>query len=262
MHGFRKYKTGTMSFFVREFDETRVVSHVDDPRTCAEPVTLDKIWIAKLVVLKRGETLTPRIPVVCLGFEYCSIQESERRGFTVKPTTKYVDESCLELVQFQNAKLFVAPLTEQKSANLHDAACDQVQHALFRPVVGKLEYNTGVRPDLLVVTKCLSYKLASPTLADLTRATNKLGYLKRTRHLNLHLTIRSTKPTDLSKKLKNIMGYSDADWNGDPMTRKNTSCTLCHVDQFFITRECKGQGTVALSSGESELKTKEHCHQN
>ena len=39
-----------------EFDETRVVSHVDDPRTCAEPVTLDKIC----------ETLTPHIPVVCL----------------------------------------------------------------------------------------------------------------------------------------------------------------------------------------------------
>ena len=177
---------------MHEFNETRVVSHVDDPRTCAEPVTLDKFWIAKLVVIKRGETLTPRIPVVCLGFEYCSIQKSEHRGFTVKPIAKYVDE-CLDLVQFQNAKLFVAPLTEQKSANLHDAACDQVQHALFRPVVGKLEYNTGVRPDLLVVTKCLSYKLASPTLADLTRATNRLRYLKRTRHLNLHLTIRSTK---------------------------------------------------------------------
>ena len=37
------------------------------------------------------------------------------------------------------------------------------------------------------------------------------------------------------------------------MTRKNTSCTLCYVDQFLLTSECRGQGTVALSSGESEL---------
>ena len=36
------------------------------------------------------------------------------------------------------------------------------------------------------------------------------------------------------------------------MTRKSTSCTLCFFDQFFMTSECKGQGTVALSIGESE----------
>ena len=36
-------------------------------------------------------------------------------------------------------------------------------------------------------------------------------------------------------------------------TRKSTSCTLCYVDQFLLTSECRGQGTVALSSGESEL---------
>ena len=34
----------------------------------------------------------------------------------------------------------MTPLTEQKSANLHDetTACDQVQHALFRAVVHKM----------------------------------------------------------------------------------------------------------------------------
>ena len=75
----------------------------------------------------------------------------------------------------------MTPLTEQKSLNLHDetTACDQVQHSLFRAVVGKLQYITGVRPDLMFATKCLSYKLASPTLADLTRA--KMRYLKGTR---------------------------------------------------------------------------------
>ena len=56
------------------------------------------------------------------------------------------------------------------------------------------------------------------------------------------------KPHDLSKTL-----YSDADWAGDPVTRKSTSCTLCYVDQFLLTSECRGQGTAALFSGESEL---------
>ena len=149
----------------------------------------------------------------------------------------------------------MTPLTEQKSLNLHDetTVCDQVPHSLFSAVVGKLQYIHGVRPDLMFVTKCLSYKLASPTLADLTRAKKVWRYLKGTRELNLYLTIPAVKPNDLDKTLKHITGYSDADWAGDPVTRKSTSCTLCYVDQCLLTSECPGQGTVALSSGESEM---------
>ena len=118
--------------------------------------------------------------VTYLGFEYRSVHDGDRRGFTVEPTAKYVDE-CLDIVQLQNAKGVMTPLTEQKSLNLHDetTACDQVQHSLFRAVVGKLQYNTGERPDLMFATKCLSYKLASPTLADLTLAKKALRYLER-----------------------------------------------------------------------------------
>ena len=89
--------------------------------------------------------------VTYLGFEYRSVHDAERRGFTVKPTAKYVDE-CLDIVQLQNAKAVTTPLTEQKSLNLHDetTACDQVQQSLFRAVVGKLQYITGVRPDLQI----------------------------------------------------------------------------------------------------------------
>ena len=105
----------------------------------------------------------------------------------------------------------------------------------------------------MFATKCLSYNLAPPTLADLTRAKKALRYLKGARELNLYLTIPALKPNDLNKTLKHVTGYSDADWAGDPVTRKSTSCTLCYVDQFLPTSECRGQGTVALSSVESEL---------
>ena len=210
--------------------------------------------ITKLVVTKRGEALNSRVPMVYLGFEYRRARGGDRRGFTVKPTAKYVDE-CLDIVQLQNAKAVMTPLTEQKSLNLHDetSMCDQVQHSLFRAVVGKLQYITEVRPDLMFATKCLSYKLSSPTLADVTRAKKVLRYLKRTRELNLCLTIPVLKPNDWNKNLKHVTGFSDADWAGDPVTRKTTSCTLCHVDQFLLTNECRRQGTVALSNGESKL---------
>ena len=139
------------------------------------------------------------------------------------------------------------------SDDAFDTVCDQVQHSLFKAVVGKLHDITGVKPDLMIATKCLSYKLASPTLADSTRAMKALRYVKGTRELNLYLTIPALKPNDLNKTLKHVTGYSDADWDGDPVTRKSTSCTLCQIDQFLLSSECQGQGTVALSSGESEL---------
>ena len=60
-------------------------------------------------------------------------------------------------------------------------------------------------------------------------------------------------PNDLRKQLTSITGNSDADWAGDPMSRKSTSCSLCYVDRFLLTSECERRRTVALSSGESEL---------
>ena len=45
------------------------------PLICAMPATLEKFWtqITKLVVIKRGEALNPRIPATYLGFEYRSV---------------------------------------------------------------------------------------------------------------------------------------------------------------------------------------------
>ena len=54
----------------------------------------------------------------------------------MKPAAKYVDE-CLDIVQLQNAKAVMTPLTEQKSLNLHDetTVCDSAQHSFFRESV-------------------------------------------------------------------------------------------------------------------------------
>ena len=54
-------------------------------------------------MIKRGEALNPRVHMVYLGFENQSVHESDRRGFSVKPTAKYVDE-CLDIVQLQKRK--------------------------------------------------------------------------------------------------------------------------------------------------------------
>ena len=143
---------------------------------CAKPATLEKFWtqITKLVVIKRGEALNPRVPATYLGFEVRSVHDGDRRGFTVKPTAKYVDE-CLDIVQLQNAQAVMTPLTEQKSLNVHDetTACDKVHHSLFRAVVGKLQYITGVTDvcdKMFVIQTCVTntYKDASDEWSDVT----------------------------------------------------------------------------------------------
>ena len=100
-----------------------------------------------------------------LGFEYRSVHDGDRRGFTVKPTDKYVVK-CLDFVQLQDATSVMTLLAEHKSLNLHaeTTACNQVQHSLFRTVVGKLQYNTRVRPDLMFATKLVIQTCVTSTL--------------------------------------------------------------------------------------------------
>ena len=135
-----------------------------------------------------------------LGFEHHRYEEPERKAFAVKRNAKYVDK-CLDLVHLQNAKPVVTPLTEHKSANSREetTVCDQAEHALFSAVIDKLQCITGVKSDLLFVTKCLSYELASPTLPVSARAKKTLRCFDGTRHLNLYLTILAMNPKDLFK---------------------------------------------------------------
>ena len=135
--------------------------------------------------------------------------------------------------------------TEELESARRDDSVRSSSTFIVQSCFWKLQYISGVRPDLLFATKCLSYKLASPTLADVTCVKKVLRYLKGTRELNLYLTKPALKSNDWNKTLKHVTGFSDADWAGDPVTRKSTSCTLCHVDQFLLTSECRGQGTVA-----------------
>ena len=160
---------------MHESNESRVVSHVDDPLICAKPAKLEKFWMqnTKWVVIKRGEALSPGVPVVYLGFEYRSVHDGERRGFTVKLTAKYVDE-CLDMFN----------------------CGDQVQHSLFRAVVGKLQYIAGVRPDLMVCDKMLVIQtwLTNTCRFDTCQESVQI-FQKETRELNLFLMVPALKPT-------------------------------------------------------------------
>ena len=83
-------------------------------------------WRQRVTFEDRHITLVSTLlvrAVTYLGFECRRVHDGDRRGFTVKPTAKYVDE-CLDIVQLQYANAVMTPLTEQKSLNLHDETTD------------------------------------------------------------------------------------------------------------------------------------------
>ena len=135
MHGFARGKLERCLFV----HETQVVSHVDDPSICANHrhwinsgYTSQSWWQSREARRSTGAYLLCTLDSNTAVFKSLNAED-----FAVKPTAMYVD-GCLELVPVQNAEPIVTPLTEKKSANLHDetSACNQAEHALFRSVVG------------------------------------------------------------------------------------------------------------------------------
>ena len=82
-HGFQTWQTGALSVCMSRTQHvwylmwTTLLSVSSQRR-------LKNSGPTKLVVIKRREAISPRIPVTCLGFEYRRVHDGDRRGFTVK----------------------------------------------------------------------------------------------------------------------------------------------------------------------------------
>ena len=109
-HGFQTRQIGAMSVCARVQRNTCGISC--RRLICAKPATLE-VTDHEIGRDQERTSSEPRLPVTFLGFEYRSVHVGDRREFTVNFTAKYVDE-CLDIVQLQNAKAVMTPLTEQK----------------------------------------------------------------------------------------------------------------------------------------------------
>ena len=124
-----------------KFIDTGQIIITQKLQVCKDDINATMVsWRKRVTSVDKYITIVSTVMVTAvtyLGFEYRCVHDGNRRGFTVKPTDKYVDE-CLDIVQLQHANAVMTPVTEKKSLNLHDetTACDQVKHSLFRAVVG------------------------------------------------------------------------------------------------------------------------------
>jgi hypothetical protein len=113
----------------------------------------------------------------------------------------------------------------------------------YRSAVGTLLYLvTGTRPDIAVAVGAVSRFLENPGEEHWVAVKRIMRYLKET--INYTLTI--------NPKSLELIGYCDADWAGDPDTRRSTTGYIFRLGGAPICWRSKRQQTVALSTSEAE----------
>ncbi|KAI0507536.1 hypothetical protein KFK09_013662 [Dendrobium nobile] len=149
----------------------------------------------------------------------------------------------LKSVQLHQCKGLSNPTCTKLPKNLQqdDILSDDTT---YRRITGSLQYLTLTRPDIAYSVNQLSQHLHKPDASHIYLLKRLLRYIQGTSDYGLPL-IKS----DLY-----LTSFSNADWAGDPITRKSTSGYCSFLGKSLVAWTVKKQHTVARSSTESEYR--------
>ncbi|KAL0536574.1 hypothetical protein IC582_025523 [Cucumis melo] len=126
---------------------------------------------------------------------------------------------------------------------IKDTEGAEVDHKLYRSIVGNLLYLTASRPDIAyVVGICARYQ-ADPRITHLETVKRILKYVHGTSDFGMMYSYDNT-PT--------LVGYCDADWAGSVNGRKSTSGGCFFLGNNLISWLSKKENCVSLSTAEAE----------
>jgi hypothetical protein len=92
--------------------------------------------------------------------------------------------------------------------------------------VGTLVYTIlGTRPDIAYTVLSVSRYAANPTKAHMAAVKRIFSYIRGT--LDLQLTFWG--------ELTDLVGYSDLDWGGDPITHRSTAGFVFNIGSGAIS---------------------------
>jgi hypothetical protein len=122
----------------------------------------------------------------------------------------------------------------------------EMQKVPYRECVGRLTHlMRTTRPDLAFAVSVVNRYLHNPGHKHWNLVKRILRYLKGTQDLELCL---GGVPTSNPK----LHGYTDADWGGDPDTRRSTSGQVFYLDSRLISWSSKAQPGPATSTTQAE----------
>ena len=129
-----------------------------------------------------------------------------------------------------------------------EEAWSKSEECSYRSIVGRLQWLTGTRPDIQYAVKELARDSNDPTPSSWKRVKHVIKYLKHTAQYRLMFSqILPDAP------VSEIDTHADADWAGCPESRRSTSGFCLFVSGNLIHSASRTQGSVAMSSAESEL---------
>ncbi|XP_062542059.1 uncharacterized protein LOC134210052 [Armigeres subalbatus] len=121
---------------------------------------------------------------------------------------------------------------------------EEMKRIPFKEAVGCLSFVAQItRPDIAYALNAVSQFSSNPGRQHWEAVKKIMRYLKRTSLKKLEYTNHG--PRDL-------VGFSDADWGGDPDNRKSTTGYVFTLQGGAISWNVKKQPTVALSSCKAE----------
>lgn len=116
----------------------------------------------------------------------------------------------------------------------------------YRSLVGALLYvAVNTRPDVAAAVSILSRKISQPLETDWVELKRIVRYLLWTSDYKLKLSVNRQLPMAL-------IGYSDADWSGDPTDRKSVTGYVFQLNNATICWTSRKQAAISLSSMEAE----------
>jgi hypothetical protein len=178
-----------------------------------------------------------------LGFQIKQMKEG-----TFISQTKYTHDM-LKKFDMVNAKPIKTPMPTNGHLDLNVEG-KAVDIKIYRSMIGSLLYLCASRPDIMLsVCMCARFQ-ANPKECHLVVVKRILRYLVHTPNLGMWYPKGS--------KL-NLLGYSDSDYAGCKVDRKNTSGTCQFLGRSLVSWSSKKQNCVALSTAKAEYVAVSAC---
>ncbi|PKU62528.1 putative mitochondrial protein [Dendrobium catenatum] len=152
-------------------------------------------------------------------------------------------KSILQLAQLSECKPLANPTCTKLPSDFSPDPVLSDPH-LYRRITGSLQYLVLTRPDIAFSVNLLSQHMQDPLPQHIYMLKRLLRYLKGTIDFGIPIT----------KSNMCLHSFSDADWAGDPISRKSTSGYCSFLGNTIISWTVKKQTTVARSSTESEYR--------
>jgi len=179
------------------------------------------------------------------------LERSDQTGSIFLHQQEYIEEL---LVRFNMKECKTVPTPHQPGHYLSTTMSPSTEEERtdmktvpYSELVGSLNWlATSTRPDIANAVGTLCRFISNPGRQHWTAAQRVLRYLSGTSEFGLRFSISN------SDDISSLYGYSDADWAGDPDTRRSTTGFVFTVHGAPVSWKSKLQQSSALSSVEAE----------